>query len=105
MRAFGVLSVVLPGVNGERSARDGVRPARGGVRPARGGDRQGPDDAERSAPGAVNVTSGTYNPHGGKRVQLAWLRYSSSQRRAARLYARPARLSDPVRPVLPVACR
>ncbi|GAB2804498.1 hypothetical protein GCM10027073_41470 [Streptomyces chlorus] len=93
-----MLSVVLPGVNGEWSARDGVRPAWGG-------DRQGPDGVERPVPGAVNVTSGTYNPHGGKRVQLAWLRYSTSQRRAARLYARPARLSDPARPVRPVACR
>lgn len=76
MRVFGVLSRMLPGT-------DGGRPAQG----------------------AENVTRGTYNPQGGKRVQLAWLRYSTSQRRAARLYARPARLSDPARPVRPVACR
>ncbi|CAM5709255.1 hypothetical protein SHIRM173S_11403 [Streptomyces hirsutus] len=98
MRAFGVLSLVLLGGNGAQSSRDGVRPARGG-------DRRGPDDADRSVPGAVNTTPDAYNPHGGKRVQLAWLRYSTSQRRAARLYARPARLSDPARPVRPVACR
>lgn len=76
MRAFGVLSRVLPGTEGGRPA-----------------------------PGAVNVTRDTYNLHGGKCVQLAWLRYSTSQRRVARLYARPARLSDPAGPVRPVACR
>ena len=27
--------------------------------------------------GVVNVTPGTYNPDGGKRVQLAWQRFSN----------------------------
>ncbi|GGV20245.1 hypothetical protein GCM10010293_15860 [Streptomyces griseoflavus] len=76
MRAFDALSVVLPDAGG------------------------------RPAPAGAEVTPGTYNPYGGKRVQLAWLRYSTSQRRAARPSGRPARLSDPACPVRPAAaCR
>ncbi|MER7487809.1 hypothetical protein ABTY20_18255 [Streptomyces sp. NPDC126497] len=77
MRAFDVLSVVLPDA--------GVRPA---------------------GPAAANMTPGAYNPCRGERVQLAWLRYSTSQRPAARPYGRPARLADPACPVRPAAaCR
>lgn len=58
------------------------------------------------APAAAHVTPGAYNPYGGKRVQLAWLRYSTSQRRVARSSVRPARLSDPACPARPAAaCR
>src|SRR5690606_30502071 len=56
-------------------------------------------------PAGAKGPPGTYNPYEGKRVQLTWLRYSTSQRRGARLSARPARHSDPVRPVRPAACR
>ncbi|GAA2260952.1 hypothetical protein GCM10010415_24370 [Streptomyces atrovirens] len=66
-----------------------------------------PDAGGRPAtPAAAKVTPGTYNPYRGERVQLAWLRYSTSQRRAARPYGRPARLADPACPVRPAAaCR
>jgi hypothetical protein len=47
----------------------------------------------------VNVTADAYNPQGGKRVQLAWLRYSTSLRHAVR----PSGLR--VDPVRPAACR
>ncbi len=47
----------------------------------------------------INVTVDAYNPDGGKRVQLAWLRYSTSLRHAARPYGLRV---DPVRPA---ACR
>lgn len=47
----------------------------------------------------VNVTADAYNPQGGKRVQLAWLRYSTSLRRAARPYG--LRVDH----VCPAACR
>jgi hypothetical protein len=57
------------------------------------------------APAAAEVTPGTYNPYPGKRVQLAWLRYSTSQRRVARPSGRPARHSDPACPARPAACR
>ncbi|EFE68080.1 predicted protein [Streptomyces viridosporus ATCC 14672] len=76
MRASDVLSVVLPVTGG--------RP---------------------TAPVGVKVTPGAYNPYGGKRVQLAWLRYSTSQRRVAGPSVLPVRLSDPVGRVRPVACR
>ncbi|GHH91138.1 hypothetical protein GCM10017779_15950 [Streptomyces capillispiralis] len=57
------------------------------------------------SPAAAKVTPGTYNPYGGERVQLTWLRYSISQRRAARPSGRPARPYDPACPARPVACR
>lgn len=76
MKAWDVLPVALPGAGG--------RPV---------------------APVGAEVTSGAYNPYGGKRVQLAWLRYSTSQRRVARPYGLPARPSDPACPVRPAACR
>ncbi|BCL29657.1 hypothetical protein GCM10017557_45160 [Streptomyces aurantiacus] len=62
----------------------------------------------------VKVMPVAYNPDGGPRVQLAWLRYSNSlrfsgppdrahsHRRTARPCVRPA---DPERPVRPAACR
>ncbi|GAA3567276.1 hypothetical protein GCM10022295_56500 [Streptomyces osmaniensis] len=54
----------------------------------------------------AKVTSGTYNPPGGTRVQQAWQRYSTSVRRpAVRPYGRPAGPSDPACPVRPAACR
>lgn len=65
-----------------------------------------PDARRPVAPRDAKVTPGTYNPDGGKRVQLAWLRYSTSLRQgAARLYARPVRPFDPACPARPVACR
>ncbi|GAA3500526.1 hypothetical protein GCM10019016_076320 [Streptomyces prasinosporus] len=65
-----------------------------------------PDTGGRpTAPVGAEVTSGAYNPHGGKRVQLAWLRYSTSQRREAGPYGLPARPSDPACPARPAACR
>ncbi|GGX14084.1 hypothetical protein GCM10010297_39510 [Streptomyces malachitofuscus] len=66
-----------------------------------------PDAGGRpAAPAAAKVTPGTYNPYGGKRVQLTWLRYSTSQRRVARPSGRHARLSDPACPARPAAaCR
>ncbi|GGW73823.1 hypothetical protein GCM10010340_60190 [Streptomyces griseoloalbus] len=62
-------------------------------------------DARPVAPAAAKETPGTYNPYGGKRVQLTWLRYSTSQRRVARPFGRPARPSDPACPARPAACR
>ncbi|GGX49804.1 hypothetical protein GCM10010321_78420 [Streptomyces chartreusis] len=54
----------------------------------------------------AKVTSGTYNPLGGTRVQQAWQRYSTSVRRpAVRPYGRPAGPSDHACPVRPAACR
>ena len=77
MRAFDVLSVVLPDAGGR---------------------------AATSA--AAKVPPRAYNPYEGKRVQLAWLRYSTSQRRVARPSGRPARLADPAPPARPAAaCR
>lgn len=65
-----------------------------------------PEGGRPLAPAAAKVTPGTYNPCEGKRVQLAWLRYSTSQRRAARPYGRPARPADPACPARPAAaCR
>ncbi|GGQ30454.1 hypothetical protein GCM10010279_43380 [Streptomyces mutabilis] len=56
--------------------------------------------------GRGNVTPGTYNPHGGGRVQLAWQRYSISPRqRVAPPCGHPSGPSVPVWPVRPVACR
>ena len=84
MRAFDARSVVLPDTRQPVAARGAYE---GGV-------------------AGVKVMPGTYNPDGGKRVQLAWLRYSTSlRRRAARPYGRPARPSDPACPVRPAACR
>ncbi|GGQ02076.1 hypothetical protein GCM10010233_17850 [Streptomyces pseudogriseolus] len=76
MRAFEVLSVVLPDAGGRWTA-----------------------------PVGAHVTPGTYNPYGEKRVQLAWQRFSTSQRPAARPSGRPAARSGPAWPVRPVACR
>ncbi|GAA2538761.1 hypothetical protein GCM10010398_26700 [Streptomyces fimbriatus] len=56
-------------------------------------------------PVGAQVTPGAYNPYGGKRVQLAWQRYSISQRRVAGPYGLPARPSDPACPARPAACR
>ncbi|GAA2581545.1 hypothetical protein GCM10010424_29110 [Streptomyces lienomycini] len=63
----------------------------------------------RLSDGHGNVTPGTYNPHGGGRVQLAWQRFSNSpQGHGAPLCARPSHPLGrpvPVWPVRPVACR
>lgn len=65
-----------------------------------------PEGGRPLAPAAAKVTPGAYNPYGGKRVQLAWQRYSTSQRRAARPYGRPVRPADPACPARPAAaCR
>ncbi|GGK74492.1 hypothetical protein GCM10010094_39360 [Streptomyces flaveus] len=50
----------------------------------------------------ANVMPVAYNPDGGKRVQLAWQRYSISQLRAARPCAHPV---GPACPAGPAACR
>ncbi len=76
MRAFDALPVVLPDAGGRWTVPDGA-----------------------------DVTPGTYNPYGGKRVQLAWQRYSTSQRPVARRSGRLAARSGPAWPVRPVACR
>ena len=58
------------------------------------------------APGVArpdaNVMPVAYNPDRGKRVQLAWQRYSNAQLRAAQPCARPA---EPAWPARPAACR
>ncbi|GAA2934706.1 hypothetical protein GCM10010478_39980 [Streptomyces erythrogriseus] len=76
MRAFGVLSVVLPDAGGRWTV-----------------------------PVGADVTPGTYNPPGGKCVQLAWQKYSTSQRPVARRSGRLAARSGPAWPARPVACR
>ena len=75
MRVFDALSVVLPDtrrVGGDTGRVGGL-----------------------SVSSDVNETADAYNPQGGKRVQLAWLRYSTSLRHAARSYGLRV---DPVRP-------
>lgn len=54
----------------------------------------------------VKVMPGTYNPTGGRRVQLTWQRYSNSVRPAARRpCGRPAPVCAPACPARPAACR
>jgi hypothetical protein len=86
MRVFDALPVVLPDT---RRVGDDA----GQV----GGD--GRHVCGLSVSSDVNVTADAYNPQGGKRVQLAWLRYSTSLRHAARPYGLR------VGPVRPAACR
>ncbi|GGJ49514.1 hypothetical protein GCM10010121_070840 [Streptomyces brasiliensis] len=67
-----------------------------------------PPDAETlsGASPDAKVTRGTYNPDGGKRVQLTWQRYSTSLwRRVARPYGPAPCPSDPACPARPAACR
>lgn len=60
----------------------------------------------RGALADAKETPDAYNPHGGKRVQLAWQRYSNSRwRPAARPYGPPAAPYDPATPARPAACR
>lgn len=98
MRSWSAWSDAVGRANGAEAVAPGARPA---------GPAAGAPGVSPSTTVGAKVMPGTYNPYGGKRVQLAWLRYSTSQRRAVRLSVPvpPARLSDRDWPACPVACR